>query len=119
MTSAELMVSDFIEERDGFLARSDKMYATLSKEDTSLKQAARVIFEHGKAKEGYWDNGLFMEQMEVAVQVAVAKYPPRIYKQCSDPKRRGKTTKKWREMQKHTVAEKVAEQKYRIIKDFL
>ena len=66
---AGLMVSDFIEERDGFLALPDEMYATLSKEDSSLKQAAQVVFEYGKAKEGYWGNDLLMEQMEVAVQV--------------------------------------------------
>lgn len=77
---AGLMVSDFIEERDGFLALSDEMYETLSKEDQTLKQSARVIFEYGKAKEGYWDCHLFMEQMEVAVKVAEAKYPPHIYK---------------------------------------
>ncbi len=74
------MVSDFIEESDGFLALSDEMHATLTKEDSSLKQAARVVFEYGKAMEGYWDNNLFMEQMGVAVKVAEGKYPPRIYK---------------------------------------
>ena len=28
---------------------------------------------------GYWNNELFMEQMEVAVKVAEAKYPPRAF----------------------------------------
>ena len=39
-----------------------------------------MIFEYGKAKEGYWNNVLFMEQMDTAAKTAEAKYPPRVYK---------------------------------------
>ena len=74
------MVSDFIEERDGFLSLSDEMFEALSSVDPLIPQSARVILEYGKNKDGYWNNSLFMEQMEVAVKVAEAKYPPRVFK---------------------------------------
>ncbi len=50
---ATLIVSDFIEERDEYLAISDSMHTTLSEGIPTLKQSARVIFEYGKSKEGY------------------------------------------------------------------
>ena len=70
------MVSDFIEERDGYLAIPDVMYETMKQHDPTISQSARVVFEYGKTCDGYWNNQLFMEQMEVAVKVAEAKYPP-------------------------------------------
>ena len=73
------MVSDFIEERDGYLAIPDAMYKTMKQHDPKLPQSARVVFEYGKTRDGYWNNQLFMEQMEVAVKVAEAKYPPRAF----------------------------------------
>ena len=76
---AGLMVSDFIEERDGYLAIPDALYETVKQHDPSIPQSARVIFEYGKTRDGYWNNQLFMEQMEVAVRVAEAKYPPRAF----------------------------------------
>ena len=76
---AGLMVSDFIEERDGYLAISDALYETIKQDDPSVPQSARVIFEYGKTRGGYWNNELFMEQMQVAVKVAEAKYPPRAF----------------------------------------
>lgn len=72
---AGLMVSDFIEERDGYLTLSDSMYQTVVQQDASIPQSARVIFEYGKNRDGYWNNELFIEQMEVAIKVAEAKYP--------------------------------------------
>ena len=39
-----------------------------------------MIFEYGKNQDGYWNNDLFMEQMEVAIKVTEAKYPPGVYK---------------------------------------
>ena len=74
------MVSDFIEERDGYFALTDEMFASVAEVDPTIKQSARVIFEHGKAKEGYWNSDLFLEQIKTAVKVAEAKYPPRVYK---------------------------------------
>ena len=69
------MVSDFIEERDGYLAIPDALYETVKQHDPTVPQSARVIFEYGKNCDGYWNNELFMEQMEMAVKVAEPKYP--------------------------------------------
>ena len=67
---AGLMVSDFIEEKDGYLAMSDSLYETIKQGDLSVPRAVRVIFEYGKTREH------FMEQ----TKVAEAKYPPRALK---------------------------------------
>ena len=77
---AGLMVLDFIEERNGYCCLSDEMFQSVSKVDSAVKQSARVIFEFGKGKEGYWNNELFIEQVPSAVKVAETKYPPRVYK---------------------------------------
>lgn len=66
---AGLMVSDFIEEKDGYLAISDSLYKTIKQGDPSVSQSVRVIFEYGKTRDGYWNNKLFMEQMKVAVRL--------------------------------------------------
>ena len=72
---AGLIVSDFIEEGDGYLAIPDALYETVKQHDPTVPQSARVIFEYGKNCDGYWNNELFMEQMEMAVKVAEPKYP--------------------------------------------
>ena len=77
---AGLMVSDFIEERDGYCALSDVVFQAVCNVDPSIQQSARVIFEYGKGKDGYWNNELFMEQIDKAAIIAEAKYPPRIFK---------------------------------------
>ena len=74
-----IMVSDFIEERDGYLAVSTSMHQAMTEKDPTVPQSARVIVEYGKNRDGYWDNEQFMKQMEIAVKVAEMKYPPRIY----------------------------------------
>ena len=77
---AGLMVSDFIEEQGGYLSLSDDMHEYALSQDPSIPQSARVIFEYGIQKEGYWNNELFMKQMENAIKVAEAKYPPPTFK---------------------------------------
>ena len=75
-----LMVSDFIEERDGYCALSDSMFQNWFEVELTIEKSARVFFEYGKAKEGYWNNDLFMAQIDKAFKIAEAKYPPRVYK---------------------------------------
>ena len=75
-----IMVSDFIEERQGYLALSDSMHSTLASTDPTMPKEARRLFEYGHARDGYWNNDHFMQQMEIAVKVAEAKYPPRVFK---------------------------------------
>ena len=69
------MVSDFIE-RQGNLALPDSIHAALVEQDPGMPLSAWVIFEFGANCDGYWNNDHFMEQMETAVKVAEAKYPP-------------------------------------------
>ena len=49
---AGLMVSDFIEERDGYLSIPDALYETVKQHDPSVPQSARVVFEYGKNRDG-------------------------------------------------------------------
>ncbi|KAL5477557.1 hypothetical protein EMCRGX_G024368 [Ephydatia muelleri] len=68
-----IMVSDFIEEKDGFLRVID---------EAGNVNEARVLFEYGKNHEGYWTSHHFMHQIENAVKVAEAKYPKESYCIC-------------------------------------
>ncbi len=77
---AGLMVSDFIEERGGYLALSDEMHEMWKETEPTLPKSARQIFEYGKNKDGYWNSELFLEQMHIAIRVAEAKYPARVFK---------------------------------------
>ena len=70
-----IMVSDFIEERQGYRALSDLIHSAHLEKDATMPQSARVLFEYGQNRDGYWDNNLFMEQMNAALKVAEAKYP--------------------------------------------
>ena len=79
-SGAGLVASDFIEERDGCLALSTAMHQAISEKDPSIPLSARVTFEIGQNHDGYWNNERFMEQMEVALKVAEAKYPPHMFK---------------------------------------
>ena len=54
-----IMVSDFIDEQNGYLKMGDN--------------TSRVYLEH--SKEGYWNNGKFLEQVDKAIDVFEAKYP--------------------------------------------
>ena len=48
---AGIMVSDFIEERDGYLCLSDSMHQTLVAKDTSLPKSARVLLPRARMRE--------------------------------------------------------------------
>ena len=49
-----IMISDFISERDGYLALTDKKYTAAKQGDPSIRKYARQQLEYGEAKEGYW-----------------------------------------------------------------
>lgn len=61
---AGLMVSDFIEERDGYCALSDEMFRSVAEVDPSVEQSARVLFEYGKGKDGYWNSDCFWSRLK-------------------------------------------------------
>lgn len=70
-----IMVSDFIEERAGYLHLTDSEYARARQGDASIRKYARQLFEYGESKEGYWTSQKFMSQLVQAEKIAVAKYP--------------------------------------------
>ena len=55
------MVSDFIEERNGFLRIPEK--------------SVRRKFEFGENRDGYWNSEKFIEHVRNAVEIAEKKYP--------------------------------------------
>ncbi len=73
-----LMVSDFIEEKGGYLSLSDELYEAGKQQNPQLRKSARVIFQYGQAREGYWNNDTFMEQVEAAVDVAEVRKVPTV-----------------------------------------
>ena len=51
---AGILVSDFIDERNGFLCLTQEEYVRVREADSTIQMEARCLFEYGKAKEGYW-----------------------------------------------------------------
>ena len=72
------MVSEFIEEQDGYLAFSYKQYEfeVTNTEQQDIEKSALAILEIGEQREGYWNSDRFMEQVTKAVKIAEVKYPP-------------------------------------------
>ncbi len=69
------MVSDFIEEKNGYLALTMEEYERAKLTDPTIRLQAREFLKYGESKEGYWTSDKFMKQMEMAVKVAEFKYP--------------------------------------------
>ena len=57
---AGIMISDFIDEHQGFLALIEEEYYTVKQSNPAIKQYAHEILEYGGSHEGYWtrDNSL-------------------------------------------------------------
>ena len=70
------MVSDFIDEYNGYLALNDDEYhKALEVYGSAMKKKARALLEYGEGKEGYWTSEKFLSQMDTAVKIAEIKYP--------------------------------------------
>ena len=69
------MVSDFIDERNGYLQLTEEEYQKELKTDSNAKLVAREFLEYGEAREGYWTSDKFMHQIEKAYKIAEIKYP--------------------------------------------
>ena len=72
---AGIMVSDFIDERNGYLALTKDEYDMAKHTDPTIKMQPRVFLEYGESKEGYWMSDRFMKQIQMAVKIAEVKYP--------------------------------------------
>ena len=70
-----IMISDFIDERNGYLELTQEEYEEAKKKNPSIKKYARQQLEYGEAKEGYWTSEKFMGQNKEAVKIAEVKYP--------------------------------------------
>lgn len=72
---AGIMVSDFVDERNGYLALTREEYNRAKVRNPKIWMQARVCFEYGDAREGYWTGDKFVEQIKKAVEIAEVKYP--------------------------------------------
>ena len=72
---AGIMVSDFIEEHNGYLRLTDEEFEEAKKSNPRLKKQARAFLEYGENKEGYWTSEKFMSQIDDAATIAETKYP--------------------------------------------
>ena len=70
-----LMISDFVEEYNGFLSLTDEELQRAQQKDPPFLQSAREIFIFGKGYDGYWNNELLMDNLKKAVKIAEFKYP--------------------------------------------
>ena len=65
-----IMVADFVDEYDGYLALTPDEQA----KHPTVAKSARALFEYG-ADKGYWTGEKFMAQVKKACDIAEAKYP--------------------------------------------
>ena len=72
---AGIMVSDFIDEKNGYLSLTKEEYDKAKISNPRIWMHARVLLEYGESKEGYWTSDRFMGQIEKAVEIAEVKYP--------------------------------------------
>ena len=72
---AGIMVSDFIDEFNGYLSLTEEEYERAKESDPNIRMHAREFLEYGESKEGYWTSDKFMSQMKMAVKIAEVKYP--------------------------------------------
>ena len=71
-----IMVSDFIDEHNGYLALTQEEYDQAKLANPQIWMHARVLLEYGEGKEGYWTSDRFIDQLKKAVEIAEVKYPP-------------------------------------------
>ena len=69
-----IMVSDFVDEKTGYLALSDEEFETASTFNHALWKEARCLLEYGESREGYWTSEKFMIQIEHSCEMAEVKY---------------------------------------------
>ena len=68
------MVSDFITERDGYLALTTEELRRAQQVDHTIRMCARQQLEYVEAKEGYWTSESFLQHIKRAVKITEIKY---------------------------------------------
>ena len=74
-SGAGYMVSDFVDERNGYLALTDEEFDRASQTNAGIEKQAQCVLLYGESKEGYWTGEKFMKQIRKAVAIAKIKYP--------------------------------------------
>lgn len=69
------MVSDFIDEHNGYLHLTDEEYEQAHSGHPGLWKDGRFLLKYGTSSEGYCNSEKFMKQVEQAVTIAEIKYP--------------------------------------------
>ena len=73
---SSIMVSEFIEEKDGYLALSKEQYELeVANSGDDMEKSVLAVQEIGENREGYWTGERFMEQVTKAVKIPEFKYP--------------------------------------------
>ena len=67
-----IMISDFIDERNGYLVLTKEEFRSAKVNNPNLEQCAQATIEYGESREGYWTSEKFMKQVKKAVQIAEA-----------------------------------------------
>ena len=76
------MVSDFVDQHSGFLRLTDEEHRLACVSDADFPKTARVLFEYGAEKEGYWTSEKFMTNIMDAAKIASFKYPSEKHTSC-------------------------------------
>ena len=63
-----IMVSDFIDERNGYLQLTEEEYEHAKEKDPMIRKHARQLLEYREAREGYWTSEKFMTQLKEAAK---------------------------------------------------
>ena len=74
-----IMVSDFVDEFDGFLALTEEEVKRRDEEDPTVPLLAREVIEVGAEHDGYYDSDKFCLQVAKAARIAAFKYSPSRY----------------------------------------
>ncbi len=70
-----IMISDFLYEKNGYLALTDEEYEEAKKNAPTVRKYAHQHLEYCEANEGYWTPEKFMGQIKEPVEIAEVKYP--------------------------------------------
>ena len=70
-----IMISDFVDEHNGFLKLSAEEFVKYHQRDPSLRQSAYKQLVGGEGNEGYWTNDHFLDNVKYAMKIAALKYP--------------------------------------------
>ena len=72
--SSGTMVSDFVEEHEGFLKMDENELEEVRSDEPDFPAEARELLEYGAEREGYWTGDKFMKQVRNTDRIAEHKY---------------------------------------------